>query len=219
MLQFQFFAATFCVSSVGLRVLAARRQRLARRRLVIDVFVARSCRATLLRIYNAPTRTRLTHARSLTSSRYLRLAWRHNALHACIRVRIGVVSFVRVLGARGAAARRRHSARRQHELARIDGHLHDDELGRSRDQHMTCRFGAVARLVDANQSVSKLEHVVAQRNDDKLCGDRDHRTIAHHTPSQARHLRVLRALFDVVGDDRHVLEVERRVDLVHHVQL
>lgn len=31
-------------------------------------------------------------------------------------------------------------------------------------------------------------------------------------------LGVLRAFLDVVGHDRHVLEVQRCVDLVHHVQ-
>lgn len=31
-------------------------------------------------------------------------------------------------------------------------------------------------------------------------------------------LSVLGALFDVVGDDRNVLEVQSGIDLVHHVQ-
>eukprot|EP00962_Isochrysis_galbana_P023267 scaffold7006_cov108-Isochrysis_galbana.AAC.8 len=46
--------------------------------------------------------------------------------------------------------------------------------------------------------VRELEHVVAQRDDDEL--------------------RVARALLDVVAHDGDVAEVERRVDLIHHVE-
>lgn len=46
--------------------------------------------------------------------------------------------------------------------------------------------------------MTQLEHVVSQRNDDKL--------------------RVLRAVFDVVRDNRYVAEVKRRINLVHEVE-
>ncbi len=56
---------------------------------------------------------------------------------------------------------------------------------------------AVANLVNAEEAVAQLEHVVAQRDDDEL--------------------GVAGPLLDVVGDDGDVLEVEGRVDLVHDV--
>lgn len=58
-----------------------------------------------------------------------------------------------------------------HKRTRVDGHA----------------FRAVVRLVDANQSVCKFKHVVAQRNNDKL--------------------RPLRLFHDVVRHNRHVFEV------------
>ncbi|GMR33950.1 hypothetical protein PMAYCL1PPCAC_04145, partial [Pristionchus mayeri] len=57
---------------------------------------------------------------------------------------------------------------------------------------------AIVHLKDADESIGQLEHVVAQRDDDEL--------------------RVLRTILDVVADDGDVSEVERRIDLVHHVQ-
>ena len=59
-------------------------------------------------------------------------------------------------------------------------------------------LGAVVRLVDADQPVRQLEHVGPQRDDDEL--------------------GVPGPLLDVVGDDGHVLEVERGVNLVHDVE-
>lgn len=60
------------------------------------------------------------------------------------------------------------------------------------------RLGAIVRLVDANEAIGQLEHVRPQRNDDEL--------------------GVAGALFDVVADDGHVLEIQSGVDLVHDVQ-
>ncbi|ETN00818.1 hypothetical protein PPTG_24185 [Phytophthora nicotianae INRA-310] len=56
----------------------------------------------------------------------------------------------------------------------------------------------VIRLVNPHQSIRELEHVVAQGDDDELC--------------------VARALLDVVAHNRHVLEVQGSINLVHHVQ-
>lgn len=73
---------------------------------------------------------------------------------------------------------------------------------------------SIRRLVDTDESMTQLEHVVSvlalaavrcsgrriipQRNDDKL--------------------RVLRAVFDVVRDNRYVAEVKCRINLVHEVE-
>ena len=68
------------------------------------------------------------------------------------------------------------------------------KLGRV-DRH---RLGAVVCLVDANEPVGQLEHVVTKGDDDEL--------------------GILGPLLDVVGDDADVLEVKSCVDLVHDVE-
>ena len=52
--------------------------------------------------------------------------------------------------------------------------------------------------VDTNKAVCEFEHVVSERNDDEL--------------------GIPRPLFDVVGNNRHVFEVQGSVDLVHDIK-
>lgn len=58
-------------------------------------------------------------------------------------------------------------------------------------------LGLVVSLVDTHEAIRDLKHEVAQGNHQKL--------------------RVLCALLDVVRYDGHVLEVQRRVNLVHNI--
>ena len=57
---------------------------------------------------------------------------------------------------------------------------------------------SIRRLINANQPMTELKHIVPQGYDDKLC--------------------VFSPIFDVVRDDGDVPEVESRVDLVHEIQ-
>mmetsp|Transcript_882 Transcript_882/g.2350 ORF Transcript_882/g.2350 Transcript_882/m.2350 type:complete len:214 (+) Transcript_882:726-1367(+) len=59
-------------------------------------------------------------------------------------------------------------------------------------------LGRIVCLVDANEPVRELKHIVPQRNDDKL--------------------RIFSHCFAIVGHDRHVLEVQGGVDFVHKVE-
>ena len=64
--------------------------------------------------------------------------------------------------------------------------------------------------------MAELEHVVPDR---ALISLINGVRIAEDAPQgDDDKLRVLRAVLDVVGDDGHVPEVERGVDLVHEVQ-
>lgn len=56
----------------------------------------------------------------------------------------------------------------------------------------------VRSLVNANEAVTELEHIVSKRNYDELC--------------------VLRTIFNIVSDDGDVPEIKRSVNLIHEVQ-
>ena len=57
---------------------------------------------------------------------------------------------------------------------------------------------AVVGLVDPDQPRRQLEHVVSERDDDELS--------------------LLRAVFDVIGDNGDIPEVQGGIDLVHKVE-
>ena len=59
----------------------------------------------------------------------------------------------------------------------------------------SCRVGC---FINSNQSLGKLKHIVSKRNDDEL--------------------RILRPVFDIVGNDRNISEIQRSVDFVHEVE-
>ena len=59
-------------------------------------------------------------------------------------------------------------------------------------------LGALVRLVDSNQSVRKLKHIVAQADDDEL--------------------GILGSLLDIVGHDGDVAKVKGCVNLIHEIE-
>lgn len=67
----------------------------------------------------------------------------------------------------------------------------------------------VGCLVDTDQAMSQLEHVVSERNDDAALS-----APFIHLSGAYSQLRGLRLGLDVVGHNGHVLEVERGVNFV-----
>jgi hypothetical protein len=77
----------------------------------------------------------------------------------------------------------------------FDARQHQFEGRKDAREHTS---SSIRRLINPNQPVTELKHVVPQGYDDELC--------------------VFSPIFDVVRDDGDVPEVESRVDLVHEVQ-
>ncbi len=59
-------------------------------------------------------------------------------------------------------------------------------------------FSLIRGLVNTNQSVTKLEHIVAKGDDDKL--------------------RVLRPVLDIVRNDGDIAKIQSSINLVHEVE-
>lgn len=76
-------------------------------------------------------------------------------------------------------------------------------------------LGAVVRFIDANQAIGQLEHVVTQRDDDKLCVLR---ALLYIFMLQLYIYCTNCAHLDIVRQNGDVAEVERRINLVHDVQ-
>ena len=77
----------------------------------------------------------------------------------------------------------------------FDAHQHQFEQIKDAREHTS---SGIRRLVNPDQPMTELKHVVPQGYDDKLC--------------------IFSSIFDVVRDDGDVPEVESRVDLVHEIQ-
>ena len=77
----------------------------------------------------------------------------------------------------------------------FDAHQHQFEQIKDAREHTS---SGIRRLVNPDQPMTELKHVVPQGYDDKLC--------------------VFSPIFDVVCDNGDVPEVESRVNLVHEVQ-
>jgi len=77
----------------------------------------------------------------------------------------------------------------------LDARQHQFEGQEEAREHTS---SSIRRLVNPNQPMTELKHVVPQGYDDELC--------------------VFSPIFDVVRDNGDVPEVESRVDLVHEIQ-
>ena len=74
---------------------------------------------------------------------------------------------------------------------------------------------SIRRLVDTDEAMAQLEHVIATR---QSLAQASKCTFKSNVPERDDdELRVLRAVFDVVSDDGNITEVESSVNLVHKV--
>ena len=105
-----------------------------------------------------------------------------------------------------------------HWRAREDGRL--SLIGRlfvaTRVRHIFGQnhFRAIVRFVNAAQSGSEAEHLVAQRDDDELANQR---SVWQEITGQ-NYLCIFCPVLDVVRDDGDVFNVQGCVNFVHHVQ-
>ena len=92
---------------------------------------------------------------------------------------------------------------------------HHQKRCNNASQKLTSR--RVCCLVNSYQTVAEFEHVVAVVRPRSTCDSGIH--CKGHIPERDDdELCILGPVFDVVGDNRYVSEVQSRVDLVHEVE-